>query len=310
MFVRGLSRVKYSLRPCGDRDTDSDREISRSIYPEYRDEPLHPAWFPAQQLGAPRDWVSRFNAVEAETGSNVAYATLWELRPTRFRFDLAVRPEWQRQGIGAQLFGSVLADAERFGATGLQARIRHDKSEALEFISRRGFRESHRMGAYRLDFAEARGSFFQDAFTRLRDRGIEVTHVAAVRAQDPYYVERFFDLYSAAREGWPDPDPDPTGTTDFSIRDVRHWLEDARLAEAFFIARNAGAYIAFTSFFNIGTAVHPAFRHQASQLCSKPDRSPMRNVEAFTGRPLQPPVRACKRSWSGLATCDCGAKYV
>jgi GNAT superfamily N-acetyltransferase len=254
--------MSYFFRSWTDSDANYDCEISQSLYPEYRQDPRHPAWFPAQQLGAPGEWSSRYIAVETQSSNRVAYATLWELRPRRYRFDLAVRPEWQGRGIGTQLLARVMTDAERLGATGLQARVRDDKHEALKFISRRNFREVHRMGAYRLDFAQVEGSELQHAFTRLRDRGMEVTTLADLRRQDPHYLEQFFDLYSAAREDWPDPDPDPTGATQVSISDVKRWLDNAQLPEAFFIAKHARRYIAFTSFFSIGTAVHPEYRRK------------------------------------------------
>jgi GNAT superfamily N-acetyltransferase len=190
----------------------------------------------------------------------VAYATLWELRPRRYRFDLAVRPEWQEQGIGTQILVRVMRDAEALRATGLQARVRDDKHKALEFTSHRGFCESHRMGAYRLNFTEVGVADLQEAFTRLRDRGIEVTNLAAVREEETQYLEQFVDLYSAVREGWPDPDPDPTGTNVVSVNELKRSLYNAKLPEAFFIAKLAHRYIAFTSFFGIGTAVHPEYR--------------------------------------------------
>ena len=253
--------MPYFVRSWSDCDAGTDREISQSVYPEYREDPRHPTWFPAQQLGAVRDWSSRYVAVESLKGERVAYATLWELRPERYRFDLAVRPLWQRHGVGGQLLSQVMKDAETFGATGLQARIRDDKAEALEFISRRGFHESHRMGAYRLDFGGKDVSERQGAFVRLRDRGIEVTTLAVIREQDPQYLEEFFDLYSAAREDWPDSDPDPTATPVRFDR-LKRWLDDAQMPEAFFVAKHAQRYIAFTSFFGIGTAVHPHYRRQ------------------------------------------------
>lgn len=254
--------MPYFLRPWKDRDAGSDREISRAIYPEYLEDRCHPAWFPAQQLGAPREWSSRYVAVETSSGERVAYATLWELRPRRYRFDLAVHPEWQRQGIATQLFAQVMTDAKALGATGLQARVRDDKPAALEFVHRRGFVESHRMGAYRLDFIRADMSGCQASFARLRERSVEVTNLAAIREQDPNYLEKFFELYSAAREGWPDPDPDPTGPTPVHRDQLKRWLEDTPLPEAFFIAKHAQHYVAFTSFFGIGTAVHPNYRRQ------------------------------------------------
>lgn len=254
--------MSYFLRSWTDSDGNCDHEISQSVYPEYRHDPRHPAWFAARQLGAPREWSSRYIAVETQSSNRVAYATLWELRPRRYRFDLAVRPEWQGHGIGTQLFARIMADAETLGATGLQARVRDDKHEALKFIRHRDFHEVHRMGAYRLNFAQVEGSDLQMAFTRLRERGIEVTNLALVREQEPRYLEEFFDLYSAARAEWPDPDPDPTGAMHITISDVKRWLDNAELPEAFFIAKHTRRYIAFTSFFDIGTAVHPEYRRK------------------------------------------------
>ena len=117
------------------------------------------------------------------------------------------------------------------------------------------------MGAYRLDFDGKDVSERQGAFVRLRDRGIEVTTLAVIREQDPQYLEEFFDLYSAAREDWPDSDPDPTATPVRFDR-LKRWLDDAQMPEAFFVAKHAQRYIAFTSFFGIGTAVHPHYRRQ------------------------------------------------
>jgi GNAT superfamily N-acetyltransferase len=252
--------MRYLLRPWTDRDRGSDRAISEANYPEYRKDPLHPAWVPAPQLGAPRAWSSRY-IVENDTGDAVAYVTLWEVQSGRYRFDLAVRPDYQRQGIGTDLLARVISDAQALGATGLQARVRDDKREALEFIGRHGFREVQRMGAYRLDFADLETSVTEHAFAQLRQRGVGVTTLAAVRATDSEYLQRFLELYSATREGWPDPDPAP-GPTPITIDELRSCLDDSRLPDAFFVATRQQRYIAFTSFFGIGTAVHPEFRRQ------------------------------------------------
>jgi len=254
--------MPYSIRPWTDRDAGSNFDISQAIYPEYREDPLHPAWFPAQQLGAPREYLSRYVAVESDRDRPLAYATLWELRPRRLRFDLAVHPEWQRQGIATELLSRVIRDARARGATGLQARVRDDMVEAQAFITRRGFHESHRMGAYRLDFGETGRCDFQGAFARLRSGGFEVANLAAIRELDADYLVKFHDLYSAAREGWQDPDPDPVGSVAVPFEWIKEWLEPVRLPEAFFIALQERRYVAFTSFFAIGTAVHPEYRRK------------------------------------------------
>lgn len=202
-------------------------------------------------------------AVESRNGQRVAYATLWELRPRRYRFDLAVRPEWQKQGLATQLLSQVMGDAKALGATGLQARVRDDKLEALEFVRRRGFQESHRMGAFRLDFAR-NGAFDSPKtfFVQLGNLGIEVTNLAEAREQDTHFLERLHELYLAAREGWPDPDPDPTGAVPLPLEQLKRWLAGLRQPETFLIARHDQRYVAFTSFFGIGTAVHPEYRRK------------------------------------------------
>ena len=250
----------YFLREWTDSDAGSDRAISQAIYPEYRQERDHPAWFPATQLGAPSECCSRYVVMERSSDQRVGYATLWELRPRRYRFDLAVRPEAQGQGLGSQLFSRLLNDAQALGATGIQARVRDDKAAALEFVLRRGFIESHHMGAYRLDIAPDEYASPNILFSRLCDLGLGVTNLAGVRKDDAHYLERLYELYSAAREGWPDPDPDPAGPTVVSIEWFKRWLDDVRLPEAFLIARDRQRYVAFTSFFAIGTAVHPEYR--------------------------------------------------
>jgi GNAT superfamily N-acetyltransferase len=250
------------FRSWTDRDAGCDRQISQAIYPEYREVPDHPAWFPAQQLGAPSEYLSRYVAVDSQAGHPVAYATLWELRPRRYRFDLAVRPEWQRQGIATQLLDRVIDDARRTGATGLQARVRDDKQEALEFVLRRGFKESHRMGAYWIDLAERHPYDFSQAFKQLGERGIEVINLEDLRKQGSQGLKQFYDLYLAARESWPDPDPDPAGSLPVPFERVKRWLDEVRLPEAFFVARLARQCVGFTSFFGIGTGVHPEFRRK------------------------------------------------
>lgn len=152
---------------------------------------------------------------------------------------------------------------QRFHATGLQARVRDDRPEVLEFISRRGSHESHRMGAYRLDFDRRDVPELQDAFARLRERRIEVTTLAAVRQRHPHYLEEFFELYSATRKDWQDSDPDPT---DAPVRfdRLKRWWDGAQLPEGFVVAKQAQRYIAFTGFFGCPSSLqahrdrHPA----------------------------------------------------
>jgi len=301
--------MPYHLRPWTERDTGIDREVSQSVYPEYREEPGHRAWFAARQLGAPRDFSTRYVVEGTAEGRTVAYATLWELRPGRYRFDLAVRPECRRRGIGTRLFTQLIDDARALRATGLQARVRDDKPEALAFVLRRRFHESHRMGAYHREFVPSDADRMQPAIQRLSDLGIAVISLAGVRKRDADYLSRFCELYSAAREGWPDPDPDPAGPTIMPFDALAQWLEEVKLPEAFFLATHEARYVAFSSLFGIGTAVHPQFRgrsiatHLRAMVVAD---APRRGLRADTTSTANPAMQAVlerlgyRRLWSEI----------
>jgi GNAT superfamily N-acetyltransferase len=129
------------------------------------------------------------------------------------------------------------------------------------------------------------------AFTRLRESGIEVTNLAAVREREGDYLEQFYELYSAAREGWPDPDPDPNGPIPIPFERLKGWLDEVKLPETFFIAKQARRYVAFTSMFGIGTAVHPEYRRKGIATLLKAgsivdaQRRGLRGQTTSTGNP-------------------------
>lgn len=100
----------------------------------------------------------------------------------------------------------------------------------------------------------------EEAFAGLRGRGFEVTNLTAGRKSNPNHLAQLYELRLAARDGWPDPDPDPAGPAPLPLEWFRRQLDEVDHPDAFFIVSHAGRYVAFTSFFGIGTAVHPEYR--------------------------------------------------
>jgi GNAT superfamily N-acetyltransferase len=155
------------------------------------------------------------------------------------------------------------------------------------------------MDAYRLEFGQADVSRFQHAFTRLHGLGIDVGNLDAIREQDPDYIRKFYELFSAARDGWPDPDPDPAGPSMVPMTNVKRWLDET-VPTAFFVASHRGRYIAFTSMFSIGTAVHPEYRRKGIATLLKAGSIADAHCRGFRGQTSSTASPGMKRVFEGL----------
>jgi len=201
----------------------------------------------------------RWAAADTLGGGLVAYAALWRVRGDRFRMDLVVAPEWQRCGIGGELLRRILAAAEAGGAATLQARARESAAGALRFLHRRGFAETMRMTGLALDprtiDVGRLGTYEQAAI----GQGFAITTLAGEQRRDSACLHRLHELYEAAREGWPDPDPRPEPAEPVAFDAFLGLLDTFPAdAESFFIATFGNRYAGFTG--SLGTAVHPSFR--------------------------------------------------
>lgn len=101
-----------------------------------------------KQNRAARCWVARL------TGELVGYLCLWEVGPELHITNLAVHPEWRRQGIARTLLGEVLEDARRRRLTLAFLEVRPTNSEARALYERFGFRVIGRRKGYYADTGE------------------------------------------------------------------------------------------------------------------------------------------------------------
>jgi GNAT superfamily N-acetyltransferase len=139
-----------------------------------------------------------------------------------------------------------------------------------------------------LRVAEADLAPFAGLEGRLAADGIRVVTLREEQRDDPAWREKLLDLYNAAREGWPDPDPGPADpVTGEMFR--RLWEEFPSPPEAVFLAKRGGQYLGFTA--GLGTGVRPADRNRGIATALKVravsqarDRGEA-TVETATGHP-------------------------
>jgi GNAT superfamily N-acetyltransferase len=199
----------------------------------------------------------------------VGYGSFWPVRDHRFRMDLTVAPEHRRRGTGGRMLDLLTERARAEGAATLQARTESDRPHVLAFLTRRGFAETMRMHRLVLNVPSATLEPFADVERRLAAEGIALTTLSdeLQRIGDACW-HRFCAAYHAARDGWPDPDPDDGPPAPPSVAEFRRMYgisarllheEYARLwQEPCILAVQGELVVGFAG--AVGTGVRPALR--------------------------------------------------
>lgn len=104
-----------------------------------------------KQNQAARCWVMR----GTESAPRVlGYLCLWEVNPEIHITNLAVHPDWRRQGIARSLLAAILEDARRRRLTLALLEVRPSNTEARTLYERLGFRVVGRRKGYYFDTGE------------------------------------------------------------------------------------------------------------------------------------------------------------
>lgn len=139
----------WSLEPLTPADLDEVLAIERISFPT--------PWsrgaflYEMRQNPSARCWVAR-GAPPAP--SVLGYLCLWEISPEIHITNLAVHPEWRRQGIARALLTATLEDARRRGLTLALLEVRPNNAEALGLYEGLGFQIVGRRKGYYFDTGE------------------------------------------------------------------------------------------------------------------------------------------------------------
>jgi len=140
----------FSVEPMTVQDLDQVLPIERASFPT----PWSRAAFlyELQKNRVARCWVARGEG--AATPVLVGYLCVWEIGPELHITNLAVHPNWRRQGIARFLLGRTLEDARSRHLRLAVLEVRPTNLEALKLYERLGFRVIGRRKGYYFDTGE------------------------------------------------------------------------------------------------------------------------------------------------------------
>jgi GNAT superfamily N-acetyltransferase len=179
-----LCVVNVRIRPFEDRDYDRHAEISSAIEPTtaYSADML-------RHRDATREERVRLVCLAAElephgvAGVGRLTNIWWSYHPRHYQMRIDVEPRWQRRGIGAALFESLLNELQAWDAELVRAETRGDRSTAISFLEHRGFREWRRRWESVLTVASANVTSLLNGQQRMRDAGVTITTYASELAK-------------------------------------------------------------------------------------------------------------------------------
>ena len=161
--------------------------------------------------------------------------------PHKFSLELAVHPEWQKQGIGSHFYNLLLKEWITLNTLVIRTSTREDKKDSLSFIINRGFKEKRRSWESRLNLQEFVLDDFIQAFSSIQHQGIEITTLADEVRKDENAYEKLYEHHPTTMGDMPLPDTyTPVSFAEF----IKQVINSPNLIpEAFFIAKAGELYV-------------------------------------------------------------------
>ncbi|MBV9280545.1 MAG: GNAT family N-acetyltransferase [Chloroflexi bacterium] len=222
-----------------------------------------------ESVETPEDRVLRLLAFEdgVAAGAGVILHRTGRFVPGRFRIDVSVRPEYQRQGIGRALYYHLLAAARAGGATTFECSVIETELPKIEWcLHQEDFHEVTRMRPSKLALATFDPEQHRDAAARAAATGVTFTTLR----RDPSEADlrKLWGLVTLAERDVPHHD---TPRPDEPFERFRQRLAAPHiLRDCLVIARDGDDYVGFTIVGHDGaerahtmmTGVHPAYRNR------------------------------------------------
>ena len=238
-------KMKVGLRPF-DPETDfpSVVEMHNANYP-FNLRSVETARFGWNALDTQRYHRERQAAVEPQTGHLVGVATFGHnpeiFHPDKYGCGINVHPEYQKRGIGRQLWAWLDERLRARGAIVARSSVWEGHADAVAFAQRRGFVEKRRIWQSVLPVERVDLSVLAFRWERARAQGITMTTLAEELERDPECLTKLYTLASESLRHTPLPDV----PTDPPFEMFRQWIMEnpRRMPEAFFIARDGERYV-------------------------------------------------------------------
>ncbi len=174
----------------------------------------------------------------------VAYGThgqsVWYPVPGMFTIAIEVHPDYRRQGIGSDLYESIVASLQKHSPKKITARARENNPAAIDFLKKRGFIQKSQESLFALDLSTFDRTTFDDAFEEMQKQGIKFLSLAELRLSDPDWLRKWWDLEWVILNDMPSDEPPVRRSLEQFEVDIQH---PAVIPDAFFFAVDGGQLV-------------------------------------------------------------------
>jgi GNAT superfamily N-acetyltransferase len=185
-----------NIRPFdwSDHDYAALIEINNANFPDELDLPEL-----LKHRDESRDKNYMLDRVTAEQdGSVVATASfgesMWTPMPGKYWIYVQVHPAHQRRGVGTAVYDHVVDALVERAPKILDSWTREDQTDAVAFLSKRGYVQVMRGQNSRLTLAELDPDRFTDVVERVAESGVRIVPLTDLMKSDPAWREKFYEL--------------------------------------------------------------------------------------------------------------------
>jgi GNAT superfamily N-acetyltransferase len=167
--------------------------------------------------------------------------SMWTPMPNKFWLYVQVHPDHQRQGIGTAIYDHIIDTLAEKEPNILDSWTREDKTEAIDFLKKRGYEQVMRGQISRITLSEFDPEEFADVVERVKASGVRIVTLAELREEDPDWQKKLWEL------DWllslDVPEVDEPKKREFDIYVKQTFETPTFFPEAFFIALDGDEYV-------------------------------------------------------------------
>lgn len=227
----------------------------------------------------PKFKFQRWIAIEKDKAVGAGYynQSIWFAHPQKFLLWIGVRPEYQRNGIGSELYDTIMYRLLAFDPLALRATATQDRPESIRFLEKRNFQEVIRDVPSELDVQSFDLTRFKEIENRFRDTGIAIKTLPELE-NDPERNRKLYDLDWELSLSVPGDLAAGIGRRGFEKYVEYAITGSTALPEGFFVAVKGEEFIGLShvlssekgiSLFQGLTGVKPQYRRQGIGLAMK-----------------------------------------
>jgi mycothiol synthase len=188
-----------------------------------------------------RRWVTEVDGKVVGGGEYIQYLGMYH--PQKFEVQVAVHPDYRRQGIGAAQYARVMTALKEFDPIALGVEVREDCPDGIRFAESRGWTESMRVWESHLDLTTYDGSAYPGILERMQADGYVVKSYSEL-ADLPDRDRQLFETYSEVRRDIPSTEP----ITDLSYEQWSKFLDRPNfLGDAYLVAIHGDEWIGLSA---------------------------------------------------------------